>query len=198
MRIWKNPEIHGNQILEETVGVAAKQVPMSTEYHFSTELRTRLPETDAMGVVSHGYFFTYMDVGRMDYLRNLGLADSGASSPLPGPARPIRDFNNLVVRAACNYRSPARFDDQLVIHVRIASLGHTSFRFEFRIVHKRENRVVAEGESVHVAIDETTWRPAEVPSAFREIVRAFEGAALEETWKPGDSADGNQGTGVEV
>ncbi len=140
-------------------------------FHFSTEVRVRLPETDAMGVVFHGYFFTYLEVGRMDYLRNLGLA---------GPRHPIRDFTNLVARAACDFRSPARFDDPLVIQVRVASLGRTSFRFAFRILHKRENRLVAEGESVHVAIDAETWRPMEVPQAFREAVRAFEGAALEE------------------
>jgi acyl-CoA thioester hydrolase len=149
-------------------------------FHFSTELRTRLPETDAMGIVFHGYFFTYMEVGRMDYLRNLGLADSGSSSPLSGPARPIKDFENLVARATCNFRSPARFDDPLVIGVRVAEIGHTSFRFEFRIVHKRENRLIAEGESVHVAIDPATWRPMEVPQSFREVIRRFEGTSLDE------------------
>lgn len=154
---------------------------MSSLFHFSTEIRTRLPETDAMGVVFHGYFFTYMEVGRMDYLRNLGLADS---SDTTGPARPIKDFENLVARAACNFRSPARFDDPLVIHVRIAEMGRSSFRFEFRIVHKRENRLVAEGESVHVAIDDETWRPTDIPTRFRDIVRNFEGASLQERTDP--------------
>ena len=46
---------------------------MSDDFHFSTEVRVRLPETDVMGIVFHGCFFTYMEVGRMDYLRNLGL-----------------------------------------------------------------------------------------------------------------------------
>jgi acyl-CoA thioesterase FadM len=98
---------------------------------------------------------------------------------VPGPARPIREFSNLVARAACNYRSPARFDDALVIHVRIAEIGRTSFRFEFRIMHKRENRLVADGETVHVAIDEATWRPTNVSPAFRAIVEAFEGTSLQ-------------------
>jgi len=148
-----------------------------SQFHFNTEVRVRLPETDAMGVVFHGYFFTYMEVGRMDYLRNLGLADpSGAGVP----QRPIRDFANLVARAACDFRSTARFDDPLVIHVRVASLGRTSFRFAFRIVHKRENRLVAEAESVHVAIDEQTMRPVDIPAPFREAIRAFEGADLQE------------------
>lgn len=169
---------------EERAGNAAKHQGMAPPFHFSTELRTRLPETDAMGVVFHGNFFTYMDVGRMDYLRNLGLAESGTMAEVPGPARPVRDFNNLVVRAACNFRSPARFDDPLVVHVRISSIGRTSFQFEFRIMHKRENRLVAEGESVHVAIDDKTWRPIEVPPSFRDAVRAFEGEYLRETWRP--------------
>lgn len=116
----------------------------------------------------------------MDYLRNLGLAESGSSSAVPGPARPIRDFSNLVVRASCNFRSPARFDDPLAIWVRIAHIGRTSFRFEFRMVHSGENRLVAEGKSVHVAIDERTWRPVEVPTFFRKIIRAYEGDTLTE------------------
>lgn len=124
----------------------------------------RLPETDAMGVVFHGNFFTYLEVGRVDYLRNLGLGEG---------TRPIRDFDNLVVRAACDFRSPARFDDPLVVHVRIAAIGRTSFRFAFRIVHKREGRLVAEGESVHVAVD-GSMRPIQVPDGFRRVVEAFE------------------------
>lgn len=151
---------------------------MSEPFHFRTEVRVRLPETDAMGVVFHGYFFTYMEVGRSDYLRNLGLSDPG-SSLMPGQMqRPIRDFHNLVVRTACDFRSPARFDDLLVVEVRVAELGRTSFRFAFRIVHKDDDRLVAEGESVHVAVGEQDWRPMPLPQAFVRQVRHFEKSDL--------------------
>lgn len=149
---------------------------MSAEFTFSTEVRVRLPETDAMGVVFHGNFFTFLEVGRMDYLRNLGLAEPDGG----GATGPIRGFANVVARAACDFRSPARFDDELVVQVRVAEIRRTSFRFEFRISHKRENRLVAEGESVHVAIDQTGWQPCAVPEDFRAKIRAFEGAALRE------------------
>lgn len=141
-------------------------------FHFSTEVRVRLPETDAMGVVFHGAFFTYLEVGRTDYLRNLGLAGSHA--------QPIRDFANLVARATCDFRSSARFDDPLVIYVRIAAIGRTSFTFAFRIAHKQEARLVAEGSTVHVAIDPTSAKPILVPEAFRARVRSFEGSGLSE------------------
>ena len=77
-------------------------------FHFSTDVRVRLPETDAMGIVFHGNFFSYLEVGRVDYLRNLGLAEG---------VRPIRDFENVVVSAHLDFKSPARFDDPLIVDV---------------------------------------------------------------------------------
>jgi len=147
-----------------------------TPFNFRTEVRVRLPETDAMGVVFHGNFFTFLEVGRMDYLRNLGLAEPDGG----GASGPIRGFANVVARASCDFRSPARFDDELVIGVRVAEIGRCSFRFVFQLHHKREHRLVAEGESVHVAIEPGTFRAMPVPDAFRTAIRAYEGAALVE------------------
>lgn len=144
---------------------------MLEHFHFSTEVRVRLPETDQFGIAFHGWFFTYMDVGRMDYIRNLGLGGGGD---------PWKEFSNVVVRASCDFRSPARFDDLLVVHVRIAEIGRTSFRFEFVVKHRRENRVAAQGESVHVALDHASFKPVPVPEEFRKAVRRFEGASLKE------------------
>ncbi len=128
-----------------------------------------------MGIVFHGNFFTYLEVGRVDYLRNLGLGERN---------RPIKAFDNVVARAALDFKSPARFEDPLVVKVRIAEIRRSSFRFDFRIEHKEQARVVATGESVHVAIDGRTFRPLRVPDSFRKVVRAFEGKDLKES-KPG-------------
>ena len=144
---------------------------MPEPFLFRTSLRVRLPETDVMGIVFHGNFFLYMEVGRMDYLRNIGLSD---------PERPMKGMDNVVKHAACDYESPARFDDLLDIYVRVAEIRNTSFRFEFLITKGVEDTVVAKGESVHVAIDAKSWKPTRVPESFRAPVRAFEGPALKE------------------
>ena len=132
------------------------------KFQFSTEVRVRLPETDAMGIVFHGSFFTFLEVARVDYLRNLGLIDQSGI---------IKGFGNVVIKANCEFRSPARFDDELVVKVRISNIGRSSFRFEFRITHKRENRLVALGEAVHCVIDLETWTPNPVPEEFRAVIR---------------------------
>lgn len=134
-------------------------------FSFSTEVRVRLPETDAFGIVFHGYFFTYFDVARMDYLRNLHALDF---------ISPSRGVTNVIVHSSADFRSPARFDDVLLVAARISGFGTTSFTFEFRVMHKQENRLVAEGKSVHVILDPKTWKPIPVPAEFRRLVSAYE------------------------
>jgi len=139
-------------------------------FRFSSEIRVRLPETDALGVVYHGYFLTYFDVARMDYLRGLGLLEQFRSG----------QSLNLVVHASADFRSPARFDDVLVVHARVRRIGDSSVTFDFRVDQKADGRLVAEGRSVHSFIDTATWAPRRVPEEFRAAVRAFEGGELEE------------------
>ena len=139
-------------------------VSNESEFHFSTEVRVRLPETDAMGVVFHGNYFTYAEVGRVDYLLNLGLTQGN---------RPIRDFDNVVVSAHLDFRSPARLHDVLKIEVRVAEIKKASIRFEFRIRNRSRNVLVAEGHTVHCAIGDD-FKPTTVPASFREVINQFE------------------------
>ena len=136
-----------------------------SDFHFSTEVRVRLPETDAMGVVFHGNYFTYLEVGRVDYLTNLGLCEGN---------QPIKEFANVVVSAHLDFKSPARLNEVLIVDVRTKEIRSSSFTFEFRIRHKRENRLIAMGHTIHCAIDDR-YRPIAVTDHFRRTIAAFEG-----------------------
>ncbi|MFT7620102.1 MAG: acyl-CoA thioester hydrolase [Planctomycetota bacterium] len=135
-----------------------------TKFHFSTEVRVRLPETDAMGIVFHGNYFTFLEVGRVDYLRNLDMCDG---------TRPIKDFENVVVGAHLDFKSPARLDDIITIDVCIGEIRSRSLRFEFRLRHKKTNRVVARGYTAHCAVDEH-FEPTQIPEPFRTKIAEFE------------------------
>lgn len=143
---------------------------MADDFRFSTDVRVRLPETDAFGVVYHGYYFTYFDVARMDYLRAIGLMDvvrTGRAS-------------NLIVHTEADFKSPGRFDEELRVRARVEEIGTTSFSFAFRVERKGDAALVATGRSVHVTVDPKTLRPVPVPAELRDAVRAFEGPALKE------------------
>ncbi|MCL5056346.1 MAG: acyl-CoA thioesterase [Firmicutes bacterium] len=134
-------------------------------FRFSTEVRVRMPETDVMGIVFHGTFFIYMEVGRMEYLRSLNLSE---------PGRPIKGFHNLVKKASCEFESPVRFDDLISIYTRVSDMGWSSFRFEFLMVNQQNSLLAAKGESIHVAVDDTTWRPMSIPESFRRTIQTYE------------------------
>ncbi len=85
-----------------------------------------------------------------------------------------KDFENVVVSAHLDFKFPARFEDPLLIEVRVREIKRSGFTFDFRIRHKSENRVVAEGYTTHCAVDEN-FRPMNVPDFFRETIAAFEG-----------------------
>ena len=138
-------------------------------YNFNTEIRVRLPETDAMGVVFHGNYFTYLEVGRVDYLTNLGLCEGN---------QPISEFQNVVVSAHLDFKSPARLNEKLIIDICTREIKKASFTFEFRIRHKSENRLVATGYTTHCAVDEKLT-PMRVPDRFRETIAAYEGWSAE-------------------
>lgn len=138
-------------------------------YSFRTEVRVRLSETDAVGIVFFGSFSTYLDVGRMDYLNHLGLTRLGGA---------VRDLiPGAVVSCRLDFRRPARYNDILAIDVRIARIGRTSYTFHYLITNAHNRRVVATGSLTLVWLDDD-FRPVRVPDEFRRVVREFEGEAL--------------------
>ncbi len=145
------------------------------DYGFSTEVRVRLSETDAVGIVYFGSFSTYLDVGRMDYLSHLGLDQQvgahavGTIAHLPPGA---------VAGLHLRFHRPARYKDTLVVHVRVAHMGRSSYTFHMWITDKRHPRTVATGELTLVWLDQA-FLPAAIPEAFRSTVLAFEGEAAE-------------------
>ena len=138
-------------------------------YRFRTEVRVRLSETDAVGIVYFGSFATFMDVGRMDYLDNLGLTRLGG---------PVRDLiPGAVVHTSTDFHRPARYNDVLEINVRIARIGRTSYTFHYLIADRRSASVVATGRMALAWLDES-FAPMDVPDEFRTTVEQFEGRSL--------------------
>jgi len=141
------------------------------DYGFSTEVRVRLSETDAVGIVFFGSFASYFDVGRMDYLANLGLNRFGGA---------VRDLiPGAIVAHETRFKSPARYNDVLTIFVRIAEIGTTSYTFHFKMLNKASSAVVADG-SLTIVWMNLEQEPIPVPVAFREVIRQFEGRRLRE------------------
>ena len=110
-----------------------------------TQVRVRYAETDQMGVVYYANYFVWFEVGRVEHLRARGISYRDMETD--------DDCKIAVVDARCRYKAPARYDDVVTIRTRVARQRGSIVHFEYQAVRARDGLLLAEGETVHVCID---------------------------------------------
>ena len=126
---------------------------------------TRYSDYDAKGHVNNAVYFSYFESARVSALaehftRTMDMRD--AVDP------PI-----IVAEARIKYVSPARIGQPLEIEISVAEIRTRGFSFHYRIVDARDDRLVAEGETVQVAYDYEAQRPMPIPPAMRAGLEAM-------------------------
>jgi acyl-CoA thioester hydrolase len=146
-------------------------------FKHTTELRVRNYEVDWQGIVHNANYLLYFETGRIEYLLKIGVKVDRDSIE--------NDSKVVLVRNEVDYRSPARFNEALVVASRIVYIRDTSFAFGGVIFEKTGSRLIAENLAVHVWLDPLKNEPKRVPDDFRRRVRQFEGAAVAIQEPPG-------------
>jgi acyl-CoA thioester hydrolase len=130
-----------------------------------TTIRVRYAETDQMGVVYYGNYFTWLEVGRVELCRQLGFEYKRME---------IEDDSMLVVaEASCRYKRPARFDDLLIVRTRITESQRRTIRFGYEILREASSELIATGETLHVVCDRQ-GRPKSLPEKYRQFFLPIE------------------------
>lgn len=125
------------------------------------QVRVRYSETDQMGVVYHGNYIPYFEIGRVEWLRNQGV--SYASMEQEGVALPI-------VSMTLNYKKSARYDDVLTVSTKLRS--HSSVKIEFDCeIHNENEELLTTAHFVLVFVDLKTGRPIVSPDYIKAILR---------------------------
>ena len=128
-------------------------------FEFNLDFRVRYVETDAMGIVWHGNYFSYFEVARTEALRNSGMP-SYRELEAAGILMPV-------VEVGATFLSPARYDDLLRIHLRVETPPRARIRFDY-VITRGETRI-AEGFTVLAFMDAATRRPCRPPKALQEF-----------------------------
>lgn len=107
--------------------------------------RVRFVETDMMGVVHHANYFRWFEMGRVAYLREAGvylldLMDEGILFP--------------ITDVSCQYRSSARFDDEIIIETTMAELTKVRMVFSYRVLRAADGLLLATGRTQNAFADE--------------------------------------------
>lgn len=126
----------------------------------TTTLRVRYAETDRMGVVYYANYFVWFEVARTDLLRSLGW--SYREMEASGVLLPVID-------ARCEYRRPARYDDEIEVRTTGRLASAVRMEFEYDVVVGGQAGAAATGRTVHAAVD-LDGKPCRLPG---RIVEAF-------------------------
>jgi acyl-CoA thioester hydrolase len=130
-----------------------------------SEIRVRYSETDQMGVAYHAHYLVWCEVGRTDYIRELGM---------PYALLEQSGLRLAVAEAHVRYVAPARYDDIVQIHTwveRVQSRAVT-FGYELRRVAPRDGMRIATAETMLIALDRSgapRILPASLVEKFREV-----------------------------
>jgi acyl-CoA thioester hydrolase len=131
-----------------------------------TRLRVRYAETDQMGVVYHANHFIWFEIGRVEFMRQLGFSYSDMEKQ---DGRCV-----AVVEAKCRYRAPARYDEEIVVRTRLRNVKESLIHFGYELRRAQDDTLIAEGETTHIVTDlnmKVSALPEKYLKAFRAAAR---------------------------
>ena len=117
------------------------------------EIRVRYGETDQMGVVYHGNYAQYFEIGRVEWLRKFGVSykqmeDEGVMLP--------------VISLSVNYKKSARYDDLIKVKTQLVKLPSATIEFNYEITNE-SGEILTTGNTTLVFIDINRNRPTRCP-----------------------------------
>ena len=137
-------------------------------FHFFHPIEVRYGDLDPQGHVNNAKYLTYMEQGRVSYVKELGLWTGDS----------FLDFGIILADIQITYRAPILFGRSLRVWVRVSRLGNKSMTMDYRL-DDRDDRSggveYASGTSVLVAYSYHEAQTISIPESWRQVIKDFEG-----------------------
>ncbi len=108
------------------------------------KIEPRYGETDQMGVIYHGNYFTYFEVARTGLLKHFGY---------PYKLMEERGMMLPVVDVSCQYKKPILYDDDIVIRTSIESVKGIRMKFKYEVIRTTTEETLAIGSTTHAFVN---------------------------------------------
>jgi acyl-CoA thioester hydrolase len=127
-----------------------------------TRVRVRYAETDQMGVVYHSNHLIWFEVGRVEFMRELGFSYRDLE----------RDDGRFIAVAEikCRYRAPVYYDEEVIVRTQLKSVRESVVVFNYELVRADNGVLLAEGETTHIVTD-SQLKVAALPEKYLEAFR---------------------------
>lgn len=105
-------------------------------------IRVRYSETDMMGIVHHSRYYPWFEVGRNDFIRQIGMSYSEMEK---------RGILLPLIETHAKYILPLRYDDEIRLITRMSKLGAACCEFSYEIY--KEDELCCRGRTLHAITD---------------------------------------------
>lgn len=138
-----------------------------SDYKYRTVIPVRFSDIDAYGNVSNTIYFTYFEIARSNYWREIVKWD-------------WKDAGVILGRAEINYLKPIKLDDQIACYVRTSRIGNSSFDVMYIVVKQTEHgeEICTTGKTVCIAYDYEANKSIPIPRRERQSMIDYDEPGL--------------------
>jgi acyl-CoA thioester hydrolase len=125
----------------------------------TTDIRIRYKDTDRMGVVYYGNYFTFFEIGRSEYMRELGFPYSRLES---------EGYSLVVTEASAKYHANVGYDSLIRVKTAITELRKVRLRFDYEVISENNVRLVS-GHTIHACLN-SNQKLVKIPHVMMKIM----------------------------
>ena len=142
-----------------------------TEFKHKFQIRVRTWEVDMLGIVHNSNYLRYLEIGRIEYRRNMGYNFTMGGKFSDG-------LKAVVVHNSLDYKGFAFVDELLNIYTRVSWIKNSSFCFEQIIEKESDGSIICEGKGIIVNLNPKTNQAEDIAEKFVKETEEFENRKL--------------------
>ena len=128
-----------------------------------TPITARFRDIDALGHVNNAVFFTYLEMARVEYMRNVVFRTRSHN---------LSEAGLILARISCDFKRPIFYGQAVEVGTRVAELRNSSFLVAQRI--EADGQLAATADAVVVRYDYQAGASVRISDEFRAKIETFE------------------------
>jgi len=132
---------------------------MGSDGWHETKIRVRYKDTDRLGVVYYGNYLTFFEVGRAEFMRDLGFPYSEIEAD---------GYSLVVTEAHAKYHGNVGYDAMVTVKTAISEIRGARMRFDYEVLADN-GKLLVSGYTVHGCINAKS-RPSRIPSSVKAAI----------------------------
>lgn len=128
--------------------------------YYDFEYRVRYGDTDKMGISYYANYFVWFEAARTEYFRALGYPYTECEK---------KGYLLPVAETGMKYVAPSAYDDLLIVRTSVSEMGRTSLRFDYQVLNRQTEKLIATGFSLHVCVN-GAMKPVRIPDEIKKLV----------------------------